>query len=456
MSQMTGAPIYMPSEEMQQSPLRVSEFSARLAEVEALQPTLPFPVIGQQRFEILENLGLTQSGGLQTRLQELSPDEFDELIHATFSTARSTLDRLIEQAAEQERATALWGDGVALPRLISQTLFWADHYLASDDLAQELIRHPRIEEAPKLAFALESLVELQPLVEMGVVVLVPEEVLATLTADEVLATTDRDLEDDQLKAWLLNQMETEGPTAREVLFVRPRDSWEEQGAMYFYGHLIGKPDKDGIVNTVSLQDYNPQFDYSSWIDQSRRQTASSYLQQANQKVITAEALGAEVLANSPFEAQLLKRKGRHLIGADALLRAEVPTPVDISATDLAKIASEDEAVAALRFTVRRAFSKARGNGEELTDSASELVEDLEQQAHQLERQLKNDRAWRVAVPAGAGVASLLIGGALAGPVTGAAAAAMGSLGSLAPYVADRRERREQPAFALLLAKQAKQ
>ncbi len=454
LAQMTGAPIYMPSEEMQQPPLRVTQFSARLAEVEALQPSLPFDVLGRQRFEALDGLGLTDPENLRARLDALSTDDYEALVHATFSTARATLDRLLEQAGTAERPTALWGETSALPHLVRQTLFWADHYLAPDDLAQELIRRPGREQAPKLAGALESLVQLRPLIELGVVVSVPEEVISVLTASEVVSSTESDLTDDALKAWLLDQMEVEGPSEREVLFVRPRDSWEDQGAMYFYGHVVGKPDEDGIVTTASLQLYDPAFDYSAWIEQSRRKTASGYLQETNRKLAIAEVLGAELLADSPFEARLLQHKGHRLGDANALLRTEVPIPTDISANTLARIAAEDESVAALRSTVRRAFTRARGDSAELAASATELVEDLDQQAHRLERQLSNDRTWRLAIPAGLSVSSLIIGGALAGPPIGAAGAAVTALSSLSPYIADRRKCREQPAYALLLAKRA--
>lgn len=454
LAQMTGAPIFMPSDEMQQPPLQVSQFSARLAEVEALQPSLPFGVLGGQRFEVLDGLGLTDPKNLRARLETLSADDYDALVHATFSTARATLDRLLEQTNAAERPTALWGETSALPHLVRQTLFWADHYLVPDDLAQELIRRPGREHAPKLARALESLVQLQPLIELGVVVPVPEEVLSVLTANEVVSRTEGDLEDDALRAWLLDQMDIEGPSAREVLFVRPRDSWEDQGAMYFYGHVVDKPDEDGTVTTASLQQYDPAFDYSAWIEQSRRKTASGYLQETNRKLAIAEALGAELLADSPFEARLLQRKGRRLGGADALLRTRVPIPADVSVDTLARIAAEDEAVAALRSTVRRAFTKARGDSAELAAGAAELVEDLDQQAHRLKRQLSNDRTWRLAIPAGLSVSSLIIGGALAGPPVGVAGAAAAALSGLSPYIADQKERHEQPAYALLLAQRA--
>lgn len=449
---MAGAPIFMPSDEMRQPPIQVSQFSAQLAEVGALSPSLPFEVLGKQRFELLDDLGLTDIESLEARLSGLSDDDYDALVHATFSTARATLDRLLEQAAAPERPTALWGQPGSLPSLIGQTLFWADHYLAPDGLAEDLIRKPGREQAPKLSSALESLVLLRPLIETGIAVLVPEEVISVLTADEIVSRTEGDLENEPLKAWVLDQMEIEGPTAREVLFVRPRDSRDDQGAMYFYGHFVGKPDEDGIVHTASLQQFDPSFDYSAWIEQSRRKTASGYLQETNRRIAIAERLGAELLAESPFEGRLLRRKGRSLSGADALMHTEVPMPQEASAGALARIAAEDESVAALRSTVRRAFAKARGDTAELVATASELSEDLDEQTYRLQRQIRTDRAWRLAVPGGVSAASLIIGGALAGPPGAAAAGSLTALAGLAPYVADRRERREQPAYALLLAR----
>jgi hypothetical protein len=451
MSQMTGAPIYMPTDEMVPPPMQVAQISAHLAEIDALEPTLTLDAVGRQRFEALEGLGLADPKTLAARLADLSADDYEALVHAAFSTAKAVLDRLLEQAKGVERPTALWGTEGSLPQVVSQTLFWADHYLTPDELVQALIRNPGREQAPKLADALESALELRGLIEQGVVALVPAEAISVLIADEVAKTTESDLENQQLTAWLLDQMEIEGPTDREVLFVRPRDSTDNRGAFYLYGHVLDKPDEDGLVQSVSLQPYDPAFDYSPWIAQSRRKTAAGYLQDTNRNVAIAGALGAELLAPSPFEARLLQRKGRRNAAANILVRTAMPMPYEASASTLARVATEDEAVAELRATVRRTFSHARDT-EDMESRAIELAEDLQREAERLEQRIRNEKVWKLAVPGGISVGSLLIGGALSGPLGGLAAGALAGLAGLSPYVADSRDRRAHPAYALLVAR----
>ncbi len=440
----------MPSPEMQQGPIRVSQFSVLLAEAEPLTPSLPFSTLGRQRFEVLDSLGLTNPKTLKRRLGELTEDDFDALVHATFSTARGVIDRLLDPPSAEGRPTSLWGPSDALPHLITKTLFWADHYLGPDTLSEGLLRHPSREEAGRLQADIQSLLDLRPLIELGTVVLVPDHVLEVLTADAVFKATQLDLENRELSNWVLAQMEIEGPTAKEVLFVRPRDSLHSTDAMYFYAHFLDKPDQDGMVHSVALQNYDPSHDYSPWIEQSRRQAASNYLRSANAVLAVAEAAQANLLAQSPFEARLLAKKGAERGATDSLLRTDMPIPNELSPEAIAQVASEDAAVNALKRTVRRAFSRARGTPEELEAQSADLAEELEDQVVQLEARIKADRLWKVAVPLGATAGSLAIG-AVAGPL-GAAAAGFGGLASLAPYLADRGASRNQAAYALIVAR----
>lgn len=107
-SQMTGSPIYGPSDEPRQRPYRVSAFSEHLARVEPRVPTVALADLGRQRFAGLEDLGLADPTRLSQRLGNLSDDDHEALVHLVFGLARATIDRLREQASLEERPTALW------------------------------------------------------------------------------------------------------------------------------------------------------------------------------------------------------------------------------------------------------------------------------------------------------------------------------------------------------------
>jgi hypothetical protein len=244
-------------------------------------------------------------------------------------------------------------------------------------------------------------------------------------------------------------MEIEGPTAREVIFVNPKDH-DEHGPMYFYGHLDRKPDERGLFTTSSLQSYDPRRDYSSWIEQTKRQTAARLLQELNGHLAVSELLGAQFLSQSLLYGRLLQRKRKSRSGADGLLWADVPMLKGALPSDLARMAAEDEAVAALRKSVRGAFRSVRSDSAgELATVARDLSEELEESTHRLQTTIARDRTWKLLFPAGLSVGSLALGALASSPlaaVTGLPAA----LAGLAPYVRDRQQHREAAAYALLV------
>lgn len=116
------------------------------------------------------------------------------LVHLVFDLARATLDRLRDQASLEERPTALWSEERDSARLVGQTLLWADHYLVPDGMAEELLDSPGRAEAPRLERALRDLLAVRSLVELGVVVPVPDEVLTVVTAKASSEAAERDID----------------------------------------------------------------------------------------------------------------------------------------------------------------------------------------------------------------------------------------------------------------------
>jgi len=450
-NQMTGAPIYAPSEQPRQRPYRVSAFSEQLARVEPRTPSVALRDLGRQRFAALEELGLADPSRLSPRLGELSEDDYDALVHLVFDLARATLNRLLEQGRRDERPTTLWSERADGGSLVGRTLLWADHYLVPDGVAEALLDSPGSSDAPKLEHALSHLLALRSLVELGVVVPVPDEVLTLLTADDSYEATEKDL-NGPLAGWVIGELEIEGPTAREVLFVNARDDLRHD-AMYFYGRIDSQP-KPGTFTSTSLGEYDPEHDYSPWITHTRRQTAAKLIQEVNRNLAFAQALGAQFVTHSVFEGRLLQRKGRPAAAPAPLLHAEVPVLPEASPDVLARLAEEDEAVAALRSVVRRSFREVRPNDESASSTAAErLVEELADAARRLEERIRHDRRWRIGGPAILGAGAIALGAATGGPL-GAAAGVLGTLAGLSGSVADRAAYRQDPGFALVLARRA--
>lgn len=449
LGQMSGAPIYAPSDAPKQRPVEITRFSAEMAAAEPLQPSLPLAEIGKQRFDVLEQLGLLGAANIKRRLGSLSDDDFDALVHATFSTAKATLDRLIEQVGSDDPPAVIWSEAARVGDVAGQTLLWADHYLIADPLAEALLHDPTRERAHRLEPALARLNKLRPLIEAGVLALVPQEVARLVTAEAAMAVTETDLKNPELVSWLVGEMLVEGPTAREVVFVSPRDHDAAGGAMYFHGHINPEPAEDGTFTTIHLGAYDPDFDYSAWIAQTRRQTAAAYLQELNLKVATAGGLSAQYLATTPFEGRLLRRKGEALSEPSALVHAAVPELLGGDPATLARVAQEDEAVEALRRSVRRAFRRAREDADRLA-AAEDVVEELQEQAELLKASIRTNRIWKVGASGAIGVGSLAVGAA-AGGLGALASGGLGLLASAAASLPDLAVPKGQAAYAIYLA-----
>jgi len=236
----------------------------------------------------------------------------------------------------------------------------------------------------------------------------------------------------------MGELEIEGPTAREVVFVRARDDLR-LGSIFFYGRITDVSEADATVNftSTSLGRYDPDHDYST-----------------NRSLAFGEALGAQYVTHSLFEGRLLQRKGRPLATPAPLMHANVPILPEAPPDVLARIAAEDEVVAGLRSAVRRSFRHVRaGSDAEGRAVAEGLAQELDEAARRLEERMRVDRRWKVGAPVLLGAGAVAIGAVAGGPL-GAAGAALSALGGLTPAVADRAAYRRDPGFALVLARRA--
>ncbi len=451
--QAVGMPVYAPTPQAVQRPIEVGAGMARLVAEPARTPTVPLAMLASTRYELLDGLGLSDLERLSSRVRALSKSESEELLYGLVDLGKSVLDRLLEQAAAENPTTVLWIDGASAPEIVGRTLFWADHYLVADRLGAAALSNPV--DLGELELAIREAIELRPLVTLGMVVPILADLASAAAAIAAETTTASDLNDQALVEWVKRQIVVEGPTARQAIFLRVRDEDSRIAErFYIYGDFKpGRSDADGmIVTTELLGPYDPEFDYSEWIDQSKRQTAAALIQETNLNLEIAGAVGGHFVTRAPFQARLMERRGGITADpASALVWADVPVLRAAPSAALAAAAQEDEAVDALRSTVRRSFRSVARNGshEDRRAEARDLAEELNGAQEHLKETITRERRWQLLVPTALGIGGLALG-ATVGPL-GVAAGLLSGWAGLAPYRATELQHRGEAAYALLVA-----
>ena len=314
-----------------------------------------------------------------------------------------------------------------------------------------------------LAGELLGLLALRPLIETGMVVPVLEDAAALAAATAVRAKTEVDLRTQSLIEWIDAQVVMEGPTARECVLYSMIDDDEQDVYFRAYGRIIAAEESTRRVLTRMLGPYDSGFDYGPWIAQTRREYIASVVQGVNKQAAVADAFGAHWVTTSPFKQRLLMRRGEKPAGVQALIRASVPQLSGASARALARIAAEDEAVAALREAASESLHAMRslppaGQREE----AAELGRRLQARADALSKKMADDRRWKRNIPgafaaAGGIAATAAVAIGPAGPTAAmmdllTAASALFSAGTaIVGHRADRKAHRQNSAFALIMA-----
>lgn len=444
--------IRAPSDEPSQPPVVVPATAIRLSRVEKREPTLPFAQLAAMRFEQLDALGLGKAESARERLSGLTTDEEDALAHAIIDTASASLARALDQGRSDDRPSTIWVGADAPLVTMRKTLLWADHYVVADKVADGLLRSPGNPARFQEDFL--ELLRLRPLLEAGVVVAIPEDLVTVATNDKVIELTEADLSDRQLMSWVTSQLLIEGPTARSALFVRPRDGVDlDEEGFFLHGRINPESlDEDtGIFETMMLGRFDPTFDYSPWIDHCRNQAAARFVQQANFHLAVADILGGRFVTASPFKARLLARRGR-LSAPAAAVWADMPVPRDGDVAAIARALREDEAVEALRAKVRRAFRRIESAApEQQICEVEDFAAELDEAATALKKTISTERRWQAVVPGALTAVSVALAGG--GSLEATALGGLSGLGqTLLPYVGTARNRRRQGVFAWLLAR----
>lgn len=439
-----GAPILLHGDRPAQRPLLVPSRAEKLAASSPSGIAKTLQEAGERRFDLLADYGLDKESTLDAQLSALSDSAIDDLIGELLELARDVVS-LLEQVRSRD-ATLLWVDAQSIPRIIGETMLWADHYAIEDGLLDQILQKRTRPEDLKTEIARQ--IELRPLIELGVVVPVPVDVATTLMRERIWQATEADLSNRELLTWIRTQVLLEGPTAREVIFAGAKDDGEAPHP-FFFGRFESN-DGDGHFTTKSLGHFDPNFDYGPWIETIHKQFAGGVVQQVNTDLAIGEMSNGTYLTRFPFRARLLRRKGVAIGLADSIAEVSVPWFPDTNIETLARIAREDDAVADLRTAVARATRRV-SSAHDRQANIQDLVDDLAADAAgALDKKLRRNRIWGAVIPVTA-LGGTIVLGATAGPV-GLGGALLAAVASSTPLYTTTKDAHSQAAFTFWLAR----
>lgn len=441
-----GAPFTLPTDGPSAKPIKYTSWDEELV---AVAKTADAPMsagdLGHLRVEVMR------------RIAALPPDESepsDDVKQGLFYLAAESLRTISALAGTTPKPSILWNEELDPAAFLGRTLLLADHIAMADGVFEALLRRGTNRSLKRAAAEQLAIAEL---VEVGVVILVPAGVAMAVNGASAAALTNLDLKDPSLVSWVGDQLIFEGPTAREALFVRAADDLSTVADNFWlHGHIDASSlTQEGRFTTKMLQPYDPSYDYRPWIKQVSDSAVGYYVQRTNERIVTADVYGAEYVSASMFEARLLARSKRgHNSGlAQAAVWADVPLLPRLSGRELVKVIQNEDAVEDLRHQVRAALVTAHTPGER-TDALTGLAHEMEAASHRLEKTAGSDRLWQAAVPAGLGVASLVLGN-VSGGLLPIAAGALGVAGGVAPFLGARINTRREAAYLFMTARRSR-
>ena len=443
----------------QAPPVFVDEAVRALAAVEPPQRPLSYGDIGSLRYGLLDMHGITDSvavraGAHDQLLERLIPD----LAAGALELARASMDRLTADSTSNQAPVVLYSDAADIRRIVGQTLFWADHYLTVDHIAAAAAAGRNASRFYRGAVA--DLLELRPLVEAGIVVLVFIDLAVALIDTEVDKMVAVDLADPEYVAWAERQVVIEGPTAREAAFVHVVDDYPHHDWFYLHGHTdtaASQADAESArVSNRLLNRYDPSFDYGPWLATVRRQAVARLTQVLDTDLAVSAGFGADLVTASPFRARALHRRrptqsrsGDYDVSG--AVWANVPWLPDVSAQLLVKIASSEPRVDELRRATAKALRTVEKG--DVTGSASAIADvggDLKAAALQLGRSLRKQGSLDLTLTTGLAAGSVLVAGTFAPPL--ALSAILAGSAAAIPAARARLASRRTAAYAFWMAR----
>lgn len=441
-----GVPIVMPTDTPTASAVRFTNWEEDLLSAVSKKHDAMTPGdLGRMRVEVLRGI---------TSLPTSDDQPSDKVIADLLSLAAETSRTVLRLSRDKPRPAVLWNEELNVASFLGRTLLLADHVLYPDKVFTLLLHRGTVRD---LRAAAQRQLEHFELLRIGIAIPVPQGVAMAAQGQMVLDMTERDLQNQELVDWVGRQLILEGPTAREALLVRVVDDLATAPPkIWFYGRI--DPDsldaESGHFGSRMLRPYDPQYDYSPWVNQVRNSATSAFVQRTNERIIAADMFGSEYVSASLFEARLLRNRGRDsgLRPAQAAVWADVPHLPSLTSPDLVKILKNESAVEDLRRQVRASLATARTDSDNV-DALTGLAYELEAASHKLMRTARSDLAWQGALPVGFGTASMVIGG-VAGGLAGVAGVAAGAASVLAPLIGNRLNARRDAAYVFVRARRS--
>lgn len=442
-----GLPIMAPTTEPGPRTVRYSELERLAAHTRHDGSAKSPEALGKLRVEVLKEL---------VNCPDNDSSVSNAHVESVLSLAVMTVQTVSSLTEKHKDRTVLWNEDLEADVFISRTLLLADHVLVPDYLLKavsEDATNRSLKEAAK------KLLRHKNLLTAGLVIPIPDGVSRAVQGRSVQERTAQDLQQAEIVEFVRSQLVMEGPTAREVIFGSVKDDLDKEAFSQMWFNARIDPESvnstTGEFTTRLLQRYEAGYDYTAWINKCQNDAISYYVQRTNERLVSADVFGAQYVSASPFEARLLQRRAATLAPhpAQAAVWADIPMLSNLTSDGLASLLRYEEPIQDLRKRIRRALMTAQDTSQEVL-AITQAAQEIEDAAQALTKRIKTNRLLSGIIPAAG--STIGMGIAAAGGLPGITGAALGTLTTMAPYLATRIESRREASYLYVAAKRVRQ
>lgn len=442
-----GVPIMAPTTEPGPRAVRYSELE-RLAAHGRHEGSVKSPeALGKLRVEVLKEL---------VKCPANDSSVSDAHVESVLGLAVMTMQTASSLTKKDEDRTVLWNEDLEADVFLSRTLLLADHVFVPDYLLKAVSEDPTNR---SLKEAAQKLLRHKDLLTAGIVIPIPDGISRAVQGRSVHERTAQDLLRTEIVEFVRSQLVLEGPTAREVIFGSVKDDLEKEAfSQIWFNARIDPESLDSTAReftTRLLQRYDADHDYTAWINKCQNDAISYYVQRTNERLVSADVFGAQYVSASPFEARLLQRRAatNSLQPAQAAIWADIPMLSDLSSAGLASLLRHEQPIQDLRKRIRRALMTAQDPSQEIL-AVTQAAQEIEDASEALTKRIKTDRLLSGIIPAAG--STLGMGIASVGGLPGITGAAIGTLTTMAPYLATRIGSRREASYLYVAARRVRQ
>ncbi|MFK0042218.1 hypothetical protein ACIQTW_20480 [Paenarthrobacter sp. NPDC090517] len=403
--------------------------------------------LGKLRVEVLKEL---------VKCPDNDASVSDAHLESILALAVMTIQTASSLTKRKKDLTVLWNEDLEADVFLSRTLLLADHIFVPDSLLKAVSEDPTNR---SLKEAAQKLLRHKSLLTAGIVIPIPDGVSRAVQGRSVQEQTAQDLHQTEIVEFVRSQLVLEGPTAREVIFGSVKDDLQKElfSKIWFHARIDPESVNSGTreFTTQLLQRYDTDYDYTPWIRECQNAAISYYVQRTNERLVSADVFGAQYVSASPFEARLLQRRAATVSPhpAQAAIWAGVPMLSDLSSAGLASLLRHEEPIQDLRKRIRRALMTAQDTNQEIL-AVRQVAQEIQDASEALTKRIRTDRLLSGIIPAAG--STLGMGIASVGGLPGLTGAAVGTLTTMAPYLATRIGSRREASYLYVAARRVRQ